>query len=152
MSVIIAAMTGFLHAFIPSIFQLFQDKRDKAQELAILQIQLENNKLNVASKEQEIITQANAQVMQTLYETANKPTGIKWIDAINNMIRPLMALLIIFDYVLVTYLAYIALRTSSVILTAADIVDVLWTTDDRNLFAIITAFYFGKITYEKARS
>ncbi len=148
MSIAIASIIGFFHAFIPNIFDVFQDKRDKAQELAILQIQLENNKVTTASKEREVVVQAQAQTMQTLYETANKPTGIGWIDGVNALIRPLMAYLIVFDYVLVTYLSYLALMTLT--LSPEDIIKVLWSKETEELFAVIVTFYFGSKINGKA--
>lgn len=150
MSVVLASVIGFLHSFIPNIFDIFQDKRDKQQELAIMQLQLERERIGTAAKEQEILVQSQAQVMQTLYQTANTPTGIRWLDAMNALVRPAMAYLIVIDYVLVTYLAYVALMSTSMALSPTDIVSVLWTNDDRDLFAVITAFYFGSRINGKA--
>ena len=54
MITILASLLGFLGSTLPNIFKLFQDNQDKAQELAIMNLQIEYAKLNLATQLQEV--------------------------------------------------------------------------------------------------
>jgi hypothetical protein len=155
MSIIFSAMIGFLHAYIPNflnkIFNYYQDKTDKIHQLAILDRQIANInmqlKLQVQGQEQIAQTQSDAAIKEKLYETIDTPVGIKLIDSINGLIRPLLSILIMCLYTTLVILIYQDLKELNIDTLSSILVNILYSI--LNIFTVMTCFSFGSVACNK---
>jgi hypothetical protein len=146
---ILASLLGFLGSSFPKLLGMFQDKQDKAQELAIMSVQLEMAKLNIQGQLKEINVQSNTDQMKILYQTYD--SGIKWVDALNGAVRPIIAYAF--------FLTYLLTKTPAFLLAIHDIYHglqitsatqyQLWSDNDSAIFAGIISFYFGSRGFMK---
>lgn len=130
---IISSIIGFGASFFPSLLNYFQDKRDKAHELAMLTKQEEiraqsaketaelNNIAIELDTERESIRGAH---------NSMKPTGVPFIDGLRGSVRPIVTYWFMALYSYSKYVAYLQAQP-------------LWTEADRAIFATIISFWFG---------
>lgn len=134
MITILGSLIGFLTSSIPGIFKFFQDKNDKAQELAIMDKQIEMAKLNLQANLQSIEIQANTAQSQALYTTYK--TNIGWVDALNGTVRPVLSYAFFILYAYVKFMQYHLLPESASPVS-------LWTDEDNLIFSACISYYFG---------
>lgn len=149
MITVISSIIGFFSAGIPSIFEFFQDKSDKEHELKVMQLQMQmaeqknNEKLDII----EVTTHAEENIAEitSIYKTYN--TGIRWVDAFNGSVRPVIAYLLIGLYCVIEYMIFhVLLKTESLTL---DMLEFLWSDEDHALFVAIISYYFGSRSFNK---
>ncbi|MBL0320122.1 MAG: hypothetical protein IPP74_12675 [Alphaproteobacteria bacterium] len=88
---------------------------------------------------EEIQVNADIAESQALYKTYN--VGIRWVDALNGTVRPVIA-----------YSFFILYAAVKVMQFSADMPWLLWTAEDQAIFAGIISFYFGQRAMAKLRS
>lgn len=90
---IISIIIGFVGGFVPDVLKYFKQKQDNLQELAIMDKQIEIQKLGHTQTVEIKNLDADITESQALYKSAElKPSGVGWIDAImyfyNSSVRP----------------------------------------------------------------
>ena len=146
---LISSFLGFFGAGFPKILDYFQDKQDKKHEITLLNLQMEANR--EAAKQQsidrlaEIKAQENIQEIKSIYKTFN--VGVKWVDALNGLVRPVIAFLLIGLYCVIEYMIFDIILTSGNM--DLDMLEFLWGEDDQALFCAIIAYYFGSRAFNK---
>ncbi len=148
MSALLGSLFGFLSAIFPEFLKMFRDHQDRKHELAILDRQIESQKLGHTQRLEEIQVVQDSLETQSLYTTYT--THIDWVDALNGTVRPIIAYAFFALYAAVKLFAYIALPTLQTV-PLAIIYDTLWTQDDAAIFAGILSFYFGQRAIQKVR-
>jgi len=135
MLALLGSLLGFLGSSVPELFKVFQDKRDKAHELAIIAKQAEIN------KEAKIITadyKFDIEALKTSVEQTK--TGYKVVDILNGLVRPTIAFGFFIAYVVIKFGLYTAVPDNVPFVVVAE---TLWTEEDTAIFAGIISFYFG---------
>lgn len=96
---LIGSLLGGLFRLAPEIMQWVDKKDERKHELAMFDKQLEADKQKAAATQELAETQGNISLeladIQAIVEatkTQGQQTGIKWVDAFNSLIRPLLAL------------------------------------------------------------
>ena len=138
---LLASIVGFAGSVVPEIFKFLRDKCDKEHELKILEKQIENAQI-AAINLQEI--SASVLDRRVLYRTYR--TNIKWVDALNGTVRPVLA----YGF-FVLYLLMKCANCLGVMSTAILGIEPFWTENDYAIFAGITSFYFGQRTFNKLK-
>ncbi len=138
---------GVLARLLPEIFQIFTHKQDQAHELAMTQLQLEIDKARATQQIDLAHAQADAQQqvdqMKAYIEaikTQGAITGVKWIDAVNQSVRPA-----------ITYwwmLLFTLWKINQIYLHG-----LTWTDNDWGILSMITGFWFvdRAIRYNKGQ-
>lgn len=144
MITLLASLGGFFTSFIPSLLKLWQDKSDKAHELAILQLQMQATKDNNDIQAQEVGATAYATQLTALYGTYK--TGISWVDALNGTVRPVLTYGFFFLYAAVKYMQYTVIGDHAPLF---EYLDAMWNQEDQAIFASVIAFYFGQRAMSK---
>jgi hypothetical protein len=138
MITLLGSLLGFIGAAFPDFLKLFKEKADRKHELAILQLQLEQQKQGHSNRLEEIYVEADIAESKALYKTYN--TGIRWVDALNGTVRPVVA-----------YCFFLLYASVKIMHFSADLPWLLWTEEDQAIFAGIISFYFGQRAMGKVR-
>lgn len=121
------SIIGALVGLIPHLFKFFQTWSDNKTELALVAMQMELAKLQINTQLQEIQTAAKTAEVSSMYN--NIKVSIRWVDALNALIRPLLAILFVSKFV------------------GSCFVDELPMNDhDYAILSMILSFYFGELT------
>jgi hypothetical protein len=168
MLTIISTIIGFLSSTLPKLFEFFQDKNDKVHELDIMDKQIALAQLKIggeldavgiqAASASEIATiNAQSAEMVTMYN--NLKTGISWIDGLNALVRPMLAIFFMGAYFLAMYphieMAFELIRNQDSFANHHEFISAyqeaikgIWTENDDAIFAGIISFYFGSKFFE----
>ena len=138
MITLIGALLGFISSAFPDLLKIWRDAADRKHELAILQMQMEQQRQGHTHRLEEINVQADIAESRALYKTYH--TGIKWVDALNGTVRPVIAYSFFILYAVVKAMQF-----------SADLPWLLWTAEDQAIFAGIISFYFGQRAMSKLR-
>ena len=143
MITLLASIIGFFTGAIPKVMEIYQDKQDKAHELAMFELQMK-----AMDKQHEYMVdnsalEADTAQQKEIYKTYS--VGIDWIDGLNGLVRPVITLAFFALYCYIKYLQYLSLAGAPVSVIA----DILWSIEDQSIFASVIAFYFGKRSFDK---
>lgn len=151
----IGAVLGFFGSLIPEILKLYKAKEDRKHELAILDRQMDMQKIGITAKLDEVGIQADVQDMANVYAHAKDEipdVGIKWVDAtleaINSLVRPTITYIYFILYLTVKY-ANFQLMQAQQGLDWKAAVTMNWTDFDGAMFAGIIGFWFGNRMIQK---
>lgn len=150
MLTLLGSLIGFLGSAFPEFLKLWREGKDREHELAILDRQMEMQKLGHTQRLEEIQIQADVVESQALYSYANRPTGIAWIEALQASVRPVIT----YAFFTVFAVIKIAMLTSLVGGDGAQLLDALrivWDEETQALFAAVMAFWFGSRQIQKMR-
>jgi|SRR5579863_5093132 len=143
MLTLLSLLFGFITSCLPSVLKVWQDKADKAQELAIMQLQMQANKDIVNEKFQEIEMKNDLEGLKVRYETFNSTNTI--INVLNGLVRPAYAFGFLLLYMFINFIYYQNLKG----LPPAVFADLMWTEADNNILGAVIGFYFGARANEK---
>lgn len=146
---LISALIGILGSGLPHIFEIFSKWQDNKQELAILNLQMQLQAQGHTEKMQEI--NANADIAETdaIYRTYN--SGVKWVDAFNGTVRPVLMYAFFLLYCFVKHAQYAAYTDAHGTLPWLTVQSAIWNEWDMDLFTSAMLFYFGNRSFEKLR-
>lgn len=136
MIALLGSLFGFIGAIVPEFFKIYQDHQDKKHELAIMQLQMDSAKVNADIRHEEIGAWADSAEEETKRKTW--ATGIRWVDALNGTVRPVMI------YALFSLYAW-----QKIIRYSPDMPWLVWNEMDQALFATVISFYFGGRAMQK---
>lgn len=148
------SLLGGLFRLAPEAIKLFDRKSERAHELQMFKEQVDLEKTRSAGKLQEIgatnsgaIDAAAMQAFGDAIRAQAQPTGVKWVDAANALVRPSVTYILVALYVgtkaslgLIAYQADASLQ---------QLVDALWGVDDQALLAGILNYWFLDRTIRK---
>ena len=168
MIALLSALLGFVSSALPDFIKLFTDAKDRAQELAILQLQLDYNRTQLAATTadqasaraehlQEIDIQADTAEQGALNDRVKDSlTGIHWVDALAGTVRPVITYAFFLLYFLVKAAQFSLLVDPhlpwQVGVTFSQALVALWTEEDIALFSAVIAFWFGQRNLMKAKA
>lgn len=151
MLAVIPIIVGFLGSIVPRILDIFSDWRDKKHELAILDRQVELQKLGHIQRMEEIKVLADVQESHDLLvHDASLDTDSRFISALRASVRPVLTYLF-FGLFCGVKIAFIV-QSAKIGASASDILISAWDEDTSALFSAVIAFWFGRRIYEKQRS
>ena len=152
---------GGLLRFVPEILKLFTEAKDRAHELEMTKLQLSIDKaradqaidlVHAQGETQQAVTQMQAYL--AAMEGQGKMSGVPWVDAMNQSVRPVvtywwMALLTLYKIVITivaTIELYAAMKVASGIVgfgpALTTYADRVWTPGDAGILAMILGFWF----------
>ncbi len=137
MITLLGALLGFAGSVFPDLLKMAKDYQDRNHELRILELQLVQQQQGHTQRLEEINSQADIAESRALYRTWR--SGIRWVDALNGTVRPVLAY------------AFFALYVYVKVIQAMHTPWMLWSTEDQAIFAGIISFYFGQRAMSKVR-
>lgn len=146
MITLLGSLLGFLSAAFPDFLKLFRDAQDRKHELKILELQMQQQTQGHANRLEEIQTQADIAESRALYRTYN--TGIRWVDALNGTVRPVLAYAFFLLYFTIKCMQFALVDLANPLPWQ---IAMLWNVEDQAIFAGIISFYFGQRAMTKMR-
>ena len=146
MMTLLATLLGFISSTFPDLLKLWKDGADRKHGLAILQMQLEQQRQSHVNRLEEIQIAADSVEAKALYKTYS--IGIKWVDALNGTVRPVLAYSFFILYAVVKYAQVSMLLGYTPVVEAMTLI---WHEEDQTIFAGIISFYFGQRAFSKLR-
>jgi hypothetical protein len=146
MMTLLATLLGFISSAFPDVLRLVRDSADRKHELAILQMQIEQQRQGHVNRLEEIQIAADGIEARALYKTYS--IGIKWVDALNGTVRPVLAYSFFLLYAAVKWAQISMLLNHSPVIEALSLI---WHEEDQTIFAGIISFYFGQRAFSKTR-
>ena len=142
MLTLLASIVGFMGSIVPEVLRLVRDKSDKEHELKILEKQIENSRISITNLKEIDAGSIERKIMYKTYKTK-----IKWVDALNGTVRPMLA------YGFFAFYVFMKLRCCSLAsyVSLMSHIESIWTENDYAIFAGVISFYFGQRTFSKLR-
>jgi len=137
---LLGSLLGFGTSFLPKVFEFFQDKSDKKHELAVMEVQIRQQKELATQKLEAVNVDADIREIESLHKSM-QPSGVKFIDGLRGSVRPVITYAFFGLFVFVEVSAYLALTAQGV--SALDAADATFDQDTRALFAAVISFWFG---------
>lgn len=147
MITVLGSLVGFISSLIPDLVKLFQDHQDRKHELQILQLQMQQQQSGHRQRLEEIGAKADIAESRALYRTWQ--SGIRWVDALNGSVRPVLAYGFFALYCTVKAMQFTLIDWHSPLPWQ---MARLWNEEDQAIFAAIIAFYFGQRAMHKLRA
>lgn len=145
MITLISSLLGFGTSFLPKILGFFEEKRDQAHELRMMDKQLEMQIQLGNQKMQMMNIEADIRETETLHKEHAQITkkGSQWVINLSSTVRPI-----------ITYAMFVS-YTSLTIMLAFDYIDaemfaLLWAVDGMApIWAACISFWFGQRTFNR---
>jgi len=137
---LLGSLLGFGTSFLPKVFEFFQDKSDKKHELAVMEVQIRQQKELATQKLEAVNVDADIREIESLHKSM-QPSGVKFIDGLRGSVRPVITYAFFGLFVFVEVSAYLALTAQGV--SVLDAADATFDQDTRALFAAVISFWFG---------
>lgn len=147
MITLLGTLIGFISSLVPDLVKLFRDHQDRQHELMILELQLKQQREGFSQRIEEIHAQADIAESKALYKTWK--SDIRWVDALNGTVRPVLAYAFFFLYFVVKCMQFSLVNWDAPLPWQ---LNTLWGEEDQAIFAGIIAFYFGQRAMGKVRS
>lgn len=135
MTALIAAILGTMSSALPELFKLWVDQLGRKHELEVM------DKQATAS---QATAQAQSEAEQLKAQYATFYSGVGWVDALNGLVRPVIAFSFFGLYCYTKYIAA-GIITPGLPWT----MDTFWGEEDVVLFSWVIAFYFGTRGFSK---
>lgn len=147
MVTLLGSLIGFISAAFPDLLKIWRDAADRKHELTILRMQMEQDAQGHQQRLEEINAQADISESRALYKTYY--SGIKWVDALNGTVRPVLAYAFFLLYFTIKCMQFAMVDLGNPLPWH---MDMLWSVEDQAIFAGIISFYFGQRAMSKVRS
>tara|TARA_R110002110_G_scaffold142015_8_gene330142 strand:- start:10800 stop:11249 length:450 start_codon:yes stop_codon:yes gene_type:complete len=145
---LLGSLLGFGTSFLPKVMDYFQDRSDKKHELAVMEVQIKQQKEIAIQKLEMVNVEADIREIESLHKSM-QPTNVKWVDALRGSVRPVITYAFFMLFCFVEIAAYLSLTAQGV--SGLDAVNVVWDEDTKALFAAVIAFWFGGRAINRAR-
>lgn len=148
LTTLLGTLLGGLFRLMPEVLKLWNKSSEQAHELAMFDKQLEADKLK--SEAGLLLAQAEAdhafglaemQGLASAIAQQGQLTGVKWVDAINSLMRPLIT----FWWVIVLYSVSLFAQFSLLVgqgVSNAQATLSVWGPDEKAIAASIISFWF----------
>lgn len=152
MLALLGSLLGLLGSLAPRLIGYFEQKQNHVQELEMLKtqgaFQLQMIQAGHTARMAEINATADMRTELAAFAAANRPTGIRWVDAFNGVMRPFLTLCF--------FLLYASIKAGQFFILVGDAgmwssLSSLWTEEDWAVWAAIVTFWFGNRTFNKER-
>lgn len=151
---ILSALGGGLLRLLPEILNFLHKREDNAHELAMLDKQFQLEQLRTDGKLREIEAQGNFDQVLALLEAQKtalqgqmQKTGIRLVDSLNFLVRPVVTYVLLTLYVLHKLGGAVILYATGTSL--ASVFVQIYSPDDFALLSGILAFWFVGRVFDK---
>lgn len=142
MLTLIGSVLGFATSFAPKIFEHFEEKADRAHELAMVDRQMEQMRLGSELKLQEINVQADISETKAIYRHDGQMKNDGWVGALRASVRPLVTYLLLGLLIAVKGAGLYALIVLEGVMVSTALPQI-WDDQTAAVWAAVISFWFG---------
>ena len=141
---LLGSLLGFGTSFLPKVMDYFQDKQDKAHELAMMDKQKEQQIALGELQIKHINVEADIQETKNLlaHDKALMGRASQWMVTYAASVRPNIAYLLFIEFFTLTFL--LAFDKISLTLYQA-----IWSDPMQATFTTVVSFYFGSRSFNR---
>ena len=148
---LLAPFVGALIRLAPELMKFFDKKLERAHELLMQDKALEFEKLRGSQRMQELSSELDRAQLEAIGKASTaqlRKTGIRWVDAVNALVRPTVTYIFLAMYCGVKVCALVAAMNGGYSFITA--LPAIWDVDiDGGLFGSILGFWFVSRVYDK---
>ncbi|MBC8242327.1 MAG: hypothetical protein ISR50_16580 [Alphaproteobacteria bacterium] len=140
------SLLGFGTSFLPKIMDFFQDRQDKAHELAVMtrqmELQLKLQEAGAVQKLEAINVDADIRETEALHKEQTRIT-LKASQGFINLsasVRPVISYLFFFEFLLLSVAVFMDWMTEPQY-------TMIWNNEMQAIFAAVVSFWFGQRTF-----
>ena len=138
---LLGSLLGFGTSFLPSLMSYFQDRQDKAHELALMDKQLEQQKVIGAQKLQIVNVEADIRESEALlkHDAGLQKRSSQWIVDLAASVRPIVTYLLFLEIFVLTWLLALDMITT-------EMYRLVFNNEMQAVWAAVVSFWFGART------
>ena len=138
------SLLGFGTSFLPKMLSFFEDKRDQAHELKLMEKQLEQRIKLGEQKLQFMNVDADIRETEALQKNQAQITmkSSQWIVNLSSSVRPIMTYLLFIEFMALTFM----LANDWIDLT---MYDSIWSNEIQAVWAAVVSFWFGQRSFNR---
>lgn len=140
----LASLIGFLSSMVPHVFEFLVERSNREYELRKMQEEAKLTMSAEAYKARAAEATAQAEQLKALYATYT--TKIRWVDALNGTVRPVLAYAFFVLYAVTKLMIF---REVDAALPWS--FEKFWGEEDMVFFSWVIGFYFGTRGMNRAR-
>ena len=139
---LIGSLLGFGTSFLPKVLSFFEEKRDQAHELKLMDKQLEQQIKLGEQKLQFINVDADIRETEALQKNQAQITmkSSTWVVNLSATVRPVMTYLLFIEFMVLTFMLafnWIDLQ----------MYDRIWSNEIQAVWAAVVSFWFGQRSF-----
>lgn len=144
MLTLLGSLLGFGTSFLPKVLNFFEEKRDQAHELRMMDKQLEQQKVIGQQKLQMMHVDADIRESEALlkHDASLNRKASQWAVNLAASVRPILTYLFFIEFFTLTWLMAFEFITVEFYTT-------IWNDPTQALFGAIVCFWFGSRTFAR---
>tara|TARA_Y100000310_G_C20606172_1_gene775584 strand:+ start:184 stop:621 length:438 start_codon:yes stop_codon:yes gene_type:complete len=141
---LVGSVLGFGTSFLPKVLGYFEEKRDQAHELQMMDRQLEQQLQIGHQKMQMLDVEADIRETEALHKEHASITrkSSQWVINLSSSVRPV-----------ITYCLFIEFATLTFLLSGGYIdngmYSLIWNNEFQAIWAAVVSFWFGQRTFNR---
>ena len=141
---LLGSLIGFGTSFLPKLMDYFQDKQDKAHELALMDKQLEQQKVIGAQKLQMVNVEADIRESEALlkHDAGLQKRSNQWIVDLAASVRPIITYLLFVEIFVLTWLLALDMITT-------EMYQLVFNNEMQAVWAAVVSFWYGARTMSR---
>ncbi len=141
---LIGSLLGFGTSFLPKVLGFFEEKRDQAHELAMMDKQLEQQIQIGNQKMQMMNIDADIRETETLHKEHATITAkaSRWVINLSATVRPVMTYLLFVEFMALTYLLAVGWIDN-------DMYSLIWSNEIQAVWSAVVSFWFGQRSFNR---
>ena len=138
---LLGSLLGFGTSFLPKVMDYFQDRQDKAHELAMMDKQKEQQIALGELQIKHINIQADIDETKNLlkHDTGLTSKSNQWVVNLAASVRPVITYLLFIEFVTLTFMVAFGLIDN-------DMYRMIWNNEFQAIWAAVVSFWFGART------
>ncbi len=144
MLTLISSVLGFGTSFLPKVLGYFEEKRDQAHELKMMDKQLEQQIQLGNQKMQMMNIDADIRETETLHKEHASITrkSSQWVINLSSSVRPVMTYLLFIEFLILTFmLAFGAIDNQMYMM--------VWNEPTQSVWAAVVCFWYGQRSFNR---
>ena len=139
---LLGSLLGFGTSFLPKLLGFFEEKRDQAHELKLMDKQLEQQIKLGEQKLQFMNVEADVRETEALQksQTTMAVKSSQWVINLSSSVRPIMTYLLFAEFMILTFM----LAFNSIDL---EMYNRIWSNEIQAVWAADVSFWFGQRSF-----
>ena len=139
---LLGSLLGFGTSFLPKLLGFFEEKRDQAHELKLMDKQLEQQIKLGEQKLQFMNVEADIRETEALQksQTTMAVKSSQWVINLSSSVRPIMTYLLFAEFMILTFM---------LAFNYLEMYNRIWSNEIQAVWAAVVSFWFGQRSFNR---